>query len=87
MAIKLQILTHFCRDINSAVEDYYSKGYGEKASVSKANPKALEQLFNKYKDSKTNNIEGDGVAAFYGDLGVDAGSDLITLLLSQYMGA
>ncbi len=75
------------RDINAAVEEYFAKGYGEKASVSKANPKALEQLFNKYKDPKTNNIEGEGVAAFYEDLGVDAGSDLVSLLLSQYMGA
>ena len=81
------ILIFFDRDINAAVEEYFSKGHGEKASVSKANPKALEQMFSKYKDPKTNNIEGDGVAAFYGDLGVDAGSDLVSLLLSQYMGA
>jgi hypothetical protein len=43
------------------VEDYYAKGYGDKAPVTKSNPKALEQLFNKYKDPSTNNIEGEGV--------------------------
>ena len=32
-------------------------------------------------------MEGEGIAAFFGDIGVDAGSDIITFLVSQYMGA
>ncbi len=75
------------RDLNTAVEEYYVKGYGEKASVVKVNTKGLESMFNKYKDAKSGNIEAEGVASFYTDLGVDAASDTITLLISQYMGA
>ena len=40
--------------MNGAVEEYFIKGYGEKAAVVKVNPKNIEALYNKFKDMKTN---------------------------------
>ena len=62
-------------------------GGGSSGSSVKANPKQIESLFNKYKDPQTGNMEGDGIAEFYDNLGVDAASDPVTLLISFYMGA
>ena len=77
------------RDVNAAAEEYLVKGHGGASSGSsvKANPKQIESLFNKYKDPQTGNMEGDGIAEFYDNLGVDAASDPVTLLISFYMGA
>ncbi len=68
----LTFFSIFYRDINAAAEEYFSGGHAEKATSSKANPKALEELFNKYKDNQTNQMEGEGIAKFYEDVGIDA---------------
>ncbi len=60
------------RDVNSAAEEYFVKGYAEKAQIVKSNPKAIEGLFARYKDAQTGNMEAEGIAKFYEDLGIDA---------------
>ncbi len=87
MVILTFFITFFHRDINAAAEEYFSGGHAEKASSSKANPKALEELFNKYKDNQTNQMEGEGIAKFYEDVGIDAQQDTVALLISYYMAA
>jgi hypothetical protein len=42
-------------------------------------------VFDRYKDKGTGNIEIEGLQAFFGDLGIDAGSDIITMYISFKM--
>ena len=75
--------------MNSAVDEYYSKGHGEVAKPAKkeaVNPKKIEQLFASYKDASTNKIEVEGIQKFYDDLGVDP-MNVVTLILSKHMQA
>ena len=44
-------------------------------------------MFDKYKDGSTGNIEIEGLQKFYEDLGVNAGSDIVTMLISCKMNA
>eukprot|EP00347_Sterkiella_histriomuscorum_P007128 403350156 len=74
-------------DLNMAAEEYFMKGYGEKTGSGKINPQNIQALFNKYKDAQTGNMEGEGIATFYDNLGVDAASDPVTLVISYYMQA
>ncbi len=80
----------YCRDINNAVEEYYTKGYGTEAasagSGSFTQAKA-QQTFDRYKDAGTGNIEIDGLQKFFEDLGVNAATDIVTMLISMKMGA
>lgn len=57
------IFTQNYRDVNNAVEEYFAKGYGEKASVAKTtfNSNKLQQTFNLYKDGSSGRIEGEGI--------------------------
>lgn len=57
------IFTQNHRDVNNAVEEYFSKGYGEKASVTKTtfNASKMQQTFNLYKDGSSGRIEGEGI--------------------------
>lgn len=51
-------------DVNSAMEEYFSKGYGETASAaSGASGSAgkIQQTFDRYKDSGSGNIEIEGL--------------------------
>jgi hypothetical protein len=81
--------------VNAAAEEYFVKGYADKSGGSsssstgggKPSSKALEGLFGRYRDAKSGQMEGEGIAAFYQDLGVDAAQDTVTLFISQYMGA
>jgi DCN1-like protein 1/2 len=76
------------RDVNNAVEEYFSKGYGESAKVTKggATTANLQKSFNLYKDASSGRIEGEGIQKFFADLGVDP-MDPVTLLISMYMKA
>lgn len=74
------------RDVNNAVEEYFAKGYGEKAVITKANPGKIQQTFNLYKDASTGRIEGEGIQKFFAHVGVDP-MDPVTLLISMYMQA
>ncbi|CDW86113.1 UNKNOWN [Stylonychia lemnae] len=75
------------RDVNSAAEEYFVKGYGEKASVGKGNPKIIESLFSKYKEAGSGKMEGDGITLFFEHLGVNVASDPVVFLISYYMDA
>lgn len=71
--------------MNSAAEEFFAKGYGQTGpKISQAN---IISLFNRYKDPQTNQMEGDGIANFFDQLGVDASSDPVALVISYYMGA
>ena len=75
--------------MNLAVDDYYTRGYGQKAEVHKGpsiNTKKIEQFFNAYKHAQTSKIEIDGVQKFFEDMGVDP-MDIVTLLISYHMKA
>lgn len=77
-------LLRFCRDINSAVEEYFSKGLGgaDLGSSGPANTTKIQQAFDRYKDASTGNIEIEGLQRFFEDLGVNAASDIVTMLIS-----
>ena len=71
------------------MEEYFLKGYGEKAvpaKQDKANTQKLQQIFNAYKDGASGRIEVEGMEKFFNDIGIDASSPL-SLVLSKYMGA
>ena len=75
------------RDINGAVEEYFSRGYGQKApQKQKVNAKAIQQIFMRYIDKESKNMEAEGIQKFFMDLGIDP-MDVLTLLISQYMQA
>lgn len=71
------------RDINSAVEEYYSKGLGGASDSfgGSTNTAKVQQAFDRYKDA-SGNIEIDGLQRFFEDLGINAGTDIITMLIS-----
>ena len=80
------------RDVNRAADEYYSKGYGETFSTqsfsgSGGNAAKIQQTFDKYKDASTGNIEVEGLQKFFEDLGVNPGSDTVTILISSKMKA
>lgn len=47
----------------------------------------IQQTFDKYKDASTGNIEVEGLQKFFEDLGVNAASDTVTILISCKMKA
>jgi DCN1-like protein 1/2 len=51
------------------------------------NQTKLQQIFDRYKDSDTGNIEYEGLMRFFTDLGVDPETDSITMYISYKMGA
>lgn len=51
------------RDLNSSVEEFFAKGYGQTGP--KVNQANIISLFNRYKDPQTNQMEGDGIANFF----------------------
>lgn len=75
------------RDLNNAVENFFSSGGGQYAEVGpKVDQNKIAALFAKYADKGTGNIEADGIGRFCEDLGVDA-MDVVTLVISHQMGA
>jgi Ca2+-binding EF-hand superfamily protein len=56
-------------------------------SSGSSNAANLQKTFDRYKDASTGNIEFEGVRRFYDDLGVDAASDNITIMISSKMKA
>ena len=51
------------------------------------NAAKIQQTFDKYKDASTSNIEVEGLQKFFEDLGVNAASDVVTILISCKMKA
>ncbi len=51
------------------------------------NAAKIQQTFDKYKDASTGNIEVEGLQRFFEDLGVNPGSDTVTILISCKMKA
>lgn len=69
------------------MEEYFSKGLGGASETSSVNTSKIQQAFDKYKDAATGNIEIEGLQRFFEDLGVNAATDLVTMLISQRMNA
>lgn len=78
------------RDVNRAADEYFSKGYAESASSTNGgggNAAKIQQTYDKYKDASTGNIEVEGLQRFFEDLGVNPGSDTVTIMISCKMKA
>ena len=79
-------------NVNNAMElwfsgDYSSRAQGQpQAAAAAVSENTIKQLFDKFKEDE-NNIYDDGISAFFGELGVNAESDIVALLISMYMKA
>lgn len=56
--------------------------YGYGGGASSVNTAKVQQAFDKYKDASSGNIEIEGLQRFFEDLGVNAGTDIVTMLIS-----
>ena len=78
------------RDLNQAIEDYFSNHAAsmeaKKGSSSKADPKKCVELFERFA-SKGGVMNQDGIEAFFNELGVDAQTDIVAILVAQYCEA
>ena len=75
-----------CRDLNQAIEYYFQNHADEmnakksSAAGGKADPKKCIELFQKY--TKKEVMDQDAIEAFFNDLGVDATTDIIAILVA-----
>ena len=75
------------RDVNNAVEEFFLKGFSGQAASggSSISQSQAQQVFDRYKDKGTGNIEIEGLQQFFEDLGINGGTDIITMYISYKM--
>lgn len=84
-----QLLAKMKWDLNAAVQQFYDQDMAQQLpqqASQRVDPKKAEVLFNKYA-TKSGEMGEDEIERFYSDLGVDSSTDIVTLIISMYMGA
>ena len=82
----------FYRDLNQAMDYYFTNHAADEmakqaqSNASKFDTKRCQELFAKYA-GKNEVMDQDAIEAFFKDLGVDATTDIIAILVAQYCEA
>lgn len=70
--------------VEAGIDYFYSSGIS--STVSSIDPRAIENMFNKYKDKDGDTITGEGIMRLCSDLGVEP-ADVVMLVIAFYMNA